>query len=112
MGRWTAQWETDQRYCAILGEANGIEGKEKGVSYFLYFGFLKNLNLYSDIAWIRLPKWLSGKQTACQAGDVGLIPGPRRSAGEGSDNPLQYSCLGNTKDRGAWQATVHGVAKE
>ena len=90
----------------------GLKEKIKEVSYFLYFGFLKNLNLYSDIAWIRLPKWLSGKETPCQAGDMGLIPGPRRSTGEGSDNPLQYSCLGNSKDRGAWQATVHGVAKE
>ena len=53
---------------------------------------------------------LTGIESACQAGDVGLIPGPRRSAGEGSDNPLQYSWLGNTKDRGAWWATVDGVA--
>ena len=44
-------------------------------------------------------------------GDVGLIPQLRRSPGEGNDNPLQYSCLGNTMDRGAWWATVHGVAR-
>jgi len=41
--------------------------------------------------------------------DVGLIPGFRRSPGGGHDNLLQYSCLGNPMDRGAWQATVHGV---
>ena len=41
-------------------------------------------------------------------GDVGLIPQLRRSPGEGNDNPLQYSCLGNTMDRGAWWAIVHG----
>ena len=46
------------------------------------------------------------------AGDTGSIPGPERSFGEGHGNPLQYSCLGNPTDRGAWQATVHGAAKE
>ena len=45
------------------------------------------------------------------AGDVGLIPGSGRSAGEGNGNPLQYPCLGNPMDRGAWWATVHRVAK-
>ena len=43
--------------------------------------------------------------------DVGSVPGWRRSPGEGHGNPLQYSCLGNPMDRGAWWATVHGVAK-
>ena len=46
------------------------------------------------------------------AGDIGLIPGPGRFPGEKNGNSLQYSYLGNTMDRGAWQATVHGVAKE
>ena len=46
------------------------------------------------------------------ARDSGLIPGSGRSPGEGNGNPLQYSCLGNPMDRGAWQATVHGVAKQ
>ena len=58
------------------------------------------------------PLWLSGKESACNAGDVGLIPRSGRSPGEGNGNPLQYSCLGNPVDRGAWGATVHGVAKE
>ena len=44
-------------------------------------------------------------------GDLGSIPGLGRSPGEGNGNPLQYSCLENSMDRGAWQATVHGVAK-
>ena len=43
--------------------------------------------------------------------DVGLIPGLGRCPGEGNGNPLQYSCLGNPMDRGAWWAIVHGVAK-
>ena len=45
-------------------------------------------------------------------GDEGLIPELGRSPGEGNGNPLQYSCLGNPMDRGAWQATVHGITKE
>ena len=51
------------------------------------------------------------KESACNAGDSGLIPGSGRSPGEGNSNPLQYSCLENTMDRGAWEATVHGAAK-
>ena len=46
------------------------------------------------------------------AGDLGSMPGLGRSPREGNGNPLQYSCLGNLMDRGAWQAIVHGVAKE
>ena len=51
------------------------------------------------------------KASACNAGDLGLIPGSGRSPGEGNGNPLQYSCLENPMDRGAWWATVHGIAK-
>ena len=52
-----------------------------------------------------------GKVSACNAGDPGSILGSRRSPGEGNGNPLQYSCLENSMDGGAWWATVHGVAK-
>ena len=51
------------------------------------------------------------KNLPANTGNVGLIPGSVRSPGEGNGNPLQYSCLGNPMDRGAWQATVHGVTK-
>ena len=51
------------------------------------------------------------KASACNAGDLGSIPGWGRSPGEGNGNPLQYSCLENPMDEGAWWATVHGVAK-
>ena len=51
------------------------------------------------------PRWLSGKES------TGLIPGPGRSPGEGNDNTLQYSCLEIPVERGAWQATVHGIAE-
>ena len=52
------------------------------------------------------------KNLPASAGDQGSIPGLGRSPGEGNGNPLQYSCLGNPMDRGASQATVHGVTKE
>ena len=52
-----------------------------------------------------------GKQSACNVGDPGLIPRLGRFPGEGNGSPLQYSCLENSMDRGAWQATIHGAAK-
>ena len=52
------------------------------------------------------------KNPPASAGDKGLIPGSRRNPGEGNGNPLQYSCLGNRMDRGAWGAAVHGATKE
>ena len=52
-----------------------------------------------------------GKASAYNVGDLGLIPGLGRSRGEGNGNTLQYFCLENPMDRGAWYATVHGVAK-
>ena len=54
---------------------------------------------------------LEGKESACKAGDLDLIPGLGRSPGEGNGYPPQYSSLENSTDRGAWQATVHWVAK-
>ena len=52
-----------------------------------------------------------GKESACNSGDLDLIPGLGRSLGEGNGYPLQYFCLENSMDRGAWKVTVHGVAK-
>ena len=57
------------------------------------------------------PGGSDGKESACNAGDLGSIPGWGRSPGEGNGNPLQYSCLENSMDRGAWSAIIHGVAK-
>ena len=51
------------------------------------------------------------KNLPAEVGDTGLIPGSGRSPGEGNVNPLQSSCLKNSMDRGAWQATVHGIEK-
>ena len=58
-----------------------------------------------------LPCGSDGKESACDARDLGLTLGFWRSPGEGNDYPLQYSCLKYSMDRGAWRATVHGVAK-
>ena len=60
---------------------------------------------------ISFPGGSEVKASACNAGDLGLIPGSGRSSGKGNGNPLQYSCLENPMDGGAWWATVHGVAK-
>ena len=57
------------------------------------------------------PGGSDGKASAYNAGDLGSIPGPGRSPGEGNGNPLQYSCLENPMVGGGWQATVHGVIK-
>ena len=56
-------------------------------------------------------QWLGGKDSTCDARDMGLIPGWERSPGGGHGNPLQYSCLENPMDGGAWWAIVHRVAK-
>ena len=62
--------------------------------------------MYNDF-----PGGSDGKASAYNAGDLSSIPGLGRSPGEGNGNPLQYSCLENPMDRGAWWATVHGLAK-
>jgi len=62
---------------------------------------------------VGLPQWLCSKESVCNARDtedLDLIPGLGKSLGGGNGNPLQYSCLENSMDRGAWQAMVHGVA--
>ena len=60
---------------------------------------------------VQLPWWLVVGNPLANAGDVGLIPGLERSPGGGNGNPLQYSCLENPMDRGAWRAAILGVAK-
>jgi len=60
---------------------------------------------------VGFPGGSDNKESACNAGDPGSIPGLGRCPGEGNVNPLQCSCLENPMDRGAWWATVHGVTK-
>ena len=69
---------------------------------WIYLGYSK--------VWA-FPDGSAGKESACKAGDVGLIHGSGRSPGEGNSNPLQYSCLENPVDKGACQATVYRVPK-
>ena len=73
-----------------------VTNHAKGHGYFRSAGF---------------PGGSDSKESSCDAGDPGLIPGLGRSPGGGHGNPLQYSCLENPMDRGPWRATVHGVAK-
>ena len=77
-----------------------------------FFFFSADLSrLYSTIYSKGFPGSSAGKEFACNARDPGLIPESGRSPGGGQGNPLQYSCLENPMDRGAWRATVHGAAK-
>ena len=61
--------------------------------------------------YLGFPAGSDSKESACNAEDPGSIPGLGRSPGEEDGNPLQYSCLGNSMDRGAWWATVYGIAE-
>ena len=68
-------------------------------------------NLGASNGGFGFPCGSDGKESACNAGDSGSIPGSGRSPGEENGNPLQYSCLENSTDREAWWATGHWVAK-
>ena len=97
--------------------------------YFLHSGFYLLKQMYFDLTKMTtqqrtqdckiqgeinrgLPRWLIGKESACDTRDLGSILGWERVSGEGNDNLLQYSCLENPVDRGACGATVHRVTKE
>ena len=67
--------------------------------------------LHHCVDFLRAPSGSEGKESAFKDWDLGSIPGLGRSPGEGNGNPLQYSCLEDSMDRGAWRAVVHGVAK-
>ena len=67
--------------------------------------------IYTVFRKLGFPGGSDSKESACNAGDTGSIPGSGRSSGGGHGNPLQYSCLENPMDGGAGQAVAHGVAK-
>ena len=77
--------------------------------FYLVSSPLNFLGLYQQS--LDFPGGSDGKESACNAGDPGLIPGSGRSPGEGSGNPLQYSWMENPMDRGAWWSAVLGVTK-
>ena len=93
-----------------------IFGETQLFSQQAYF-FENEHNTLFSVQWaffkgfINFPGDSDGKESACNAGDLGSIPRLGRSTGEGNGNPLQFSCLENPMDRGAWQVTVHGVAE-
>ena len=68
-------------------------------------------NIRKYCAYMGLPGGSDSKESASNGWDLGLIPGPGRSLGEGNGNPLQYSCLENSMDRGAWRAAARGVTE-
>ena len=69
------------------------------------------LLIHRDSVTMGFPGGSAGKESTCNAGDLGSIPGLGRSPGEGNSYTLQYSCLESSLDIGAWQVTVHGVTK-
>ena len=75
----------------------------------LYFSFLCMKHRGFTYVMMGFPGGSDGKESACNTGDLGSIPGLARSSGEGNGNPLQYSCLENPMDGGAWQAPIPGV---
>ena len=97
-------------------------GNMKAVGSHLFHDHHQTTGLAQDSSWdnLRIPSsephgwashWLSSKESASQARDAGLVPRLGRSPREGNGSPLQYFCLGNPADRGAWQATGHGFTK-
>ena len=112
---------------SILEKLDGLESRFEEVSTLItdpaVIGdqqrFVKLTKEYKDLSDImdarkRYIACLNGIKEAkdiCNAGDLGLIPGSGRYPGEGNGNPLQYACLENPMDRGAWQAAVHGVPR-
>ena len=80
----------------------------KGVSHFA----VHVANMAHTTYEMGILQWLSGKESTSSVGDPSWISGLGRCPGEGNGNPLQYSCLGNPMNRGAWGATIHGVTKE
>ena len=95
---------------SLLGEALPYEMHD-----ISYVQFKNNTNEYTCKAEtnssLGASLWLTDKEAACQCRRCGFDPGSGWSPGGGNGNPMQYSCLENPMDRGAWQATVHGVAK-
>ena len=82
-----------------------------GLSHFIYFYIHWIFKYCFYLKYIGFPGGSEGKESACHAEDPGSIPGSGRSLGKENGYPLQYSCLDNSMDRRAWQATVHGIAK-
>ena len=94
----------------LLGKLNGKDFSETLLCH------LRNqravFHLSEWLRWLKKNNNNNNNKTACDTGDQGSVPGWRKFPGEGNSNPLQYSCLENFMDRGAWHGTVHEVCKE
>ena len=101
-------------HCYMEKESVGVLiAAFKNTGYLLFMSnIMQFLVLHQVLICVGFSGGSDSKESACNAGNAGLIPRSRRSPGEGNGNPLQYSCLENCMDIGAWWATVHGVAKE
>ena len=86
-------------------------GKKEHYCNLVILSKTLKMHIPLSLAILGLPWRLSGKESACWAGNVGLIPGLARFPGGGYGKPLHYSCLYNAMDGEAWWAAVHGVAK-
>ena len=113
---WESQSDHGDVSCMVLAHLQLPWNLNPAFPYFFFLNlylflphqiFLKKFT----ICLLGFPGGSEVKTSACNAGDLGSIPGWGRSPGEGNDNPLQYSCLENPMDGGTWWATVHGVAK-
>ena len=93
--------------------ATGESTAKSWVCFLFWYAclFLSIYHFYTNTYIMSFPGGSDSKESACNAGGLGSIPGSGRSPGEGKVYPFQYSCLENPMDRGAWWATVHGVTK-
>ena len=108
--------ELSHNHHCLFRPGHKVKERKKGEKTWLECSEGRNITLAtSNSFWkqvqYKFPGGSDGKASVCNVGDRGSIPGPGRSPGEGNGSPLQYSCLGNPMDRGAWQAIIHGVAK-
>ena len=101
---WTS-WDKRQMSIPFFSVSNTKSGP------LIQTPIIFTLQLYCFYSQLGFSGGSGDKESACNAGDQGSVPGSGRSLGEGNGNPFQYSCLENSKDRGAWRATFHEVTK-
>ena len=106
-GKGIHRWLMPSKLPPWSGKWGVIVFNEQGVIIMCTFFWLTG----GEVIWEGLPWWLSGKESACNAGDPGLIPGLGRSPGGRHGNPLQYSWLEKSVGRGVWPAPVHRITK-
>ena len=100
-------WLSCQSQARFLGSLSSVTQPERLVLSLVLPWFFA----LTSLVLLGFPGGSDGKESACSAGDPGSVPGLGRSPGEGNGCALQYSCLENPMDRGAWQATVHEVTR-